>query len=430
MRIFLLLLLAIFTVFLLVTINKKNRSVGVISGVLFSCLLYYCIVPIIFYSTPLKNPSGYVQYILRASSSDFIYAIICCLFFLVILGITYRAHRYNRSFLYKIDDLKLSRLSKKLCYICAIIGGISFILYIRAFGGVVRMLAYSEYMRSFSTSGESVLTHFQTILYIPSRLVTVVPFLSLMGFNKKNLFSVSLFLVFFSLGFLFFLYDAGKIGIIIYLLSLFVPILALKTQRPWFYVVILGMASLPIIGFLDSLFHYVSMGEWESYSDNSVLSYLQQFSYPFSNTLNLEGIASVSGYRYGRDFITGVLNIIPGVNFDVSYEPTSYFYGGSTWGESGGTPNDAVTFGYLQFGIIGVLFLGYLFGLITARIDNALVRLDNTFKNNVLKASLILLFFIITVNADVVGVVRNQFTLTILSLLVIISSKRYRVTQN
>ena len=403
---------------------------GVISGVLFSFLLYYCIVPIIFYSTTLKNPSGYVLYILRASGYDFIIAITCCLSFLLVLGVTYRAHRFKSGCLYKIDDFKIMRLSKKICFVCALIGGISFVLYIRAFGGVVGMLAYSEYMRSFSTSGESVLTHLQTILYIPSRLVTVVPFLVLIGYNKKSFLSVLLFVIFFSLGFLFFLYDAGKIGIIIYLLSLFVPILALKTQRPWFYVVIAGMIFLPIIGFLDSLFHYISMGEWESYSDSNVLSYLQQFSYPFSNVLNLDGIASVSGIRYGKDFITGVLNLIPGVNFDVSYEPTSYFSGGSTWAESGGTPNDTITFGYLQFSFLGVLLMGFLFGLITARLDSALLRLENNFKNNVLKASLILLSFIILVNADVVGIVRVQFTLTILSLLVIISSKQYHIVRD
>lgn len=430
MRVLLLLFLAICCIGLLVSFNRKNKSVCVISGVLFSFLLYYCIVPIVFYSTAQKSPSGYVLYILKANSYYFISGIACCAMFLLVLGVTYRAYRYKRNSYYIIDDRKILRLSKKLCYICALIGGISFILYIRAFGGVVRMLAYSEYMRSFATSGESVLTHLQTILYIPSRLVTVVPFLVLMGFNRKNFFSVSLFIVYFLLGFLFFLYDAGKIGIIIYLLSFFVPVLAMRTQHPWFYVVIAGMAFLPIIGFLDSLFHYVSMGEWESYSDNSVLSYLQQFSYPFSNVLNLDGIASVSGYRYGRDFITGVLNLIPGVNFDVSYEPTSYYYGGSTWGESGGTPNDAVTFGYLQLSILGVLLIGYLFGIIAARLDNALIRLENTFKNNVLKSSLILLFFIIFVNADVVGITRNQFTLTILSILVIISSKRYRLARS
>ena len=74
--------------------------------------------------------------------------------------------------------------------------------------------------------------------------------------------------------------------------------------------------------------------------------------------------------------------------------------------------------------------MGFLFGLITARLDSALLRLENNFKNNVLKASLILLSFIILVNADVVGIVRVQFTLTILSLLVIISSKQYHIVRD
>ena len=111
MRVLLLLFLAICCIGLLVSFNRKNKSVGVISGVLFSFLLYYCIVPIVFYSTAQKSPSGYVLYILKADSYVFISGIACCAMFLLVLGVTYRAYRYKRNSYYIIDDRKILRLS-------------------------------------------------------------------------------------------------------------------------------------------------------------------------------------------------------------------------------------------------------------------------------------------------------------------------------
>ena len=424
-------LFAIVCTIILINFNYKNDGVTTISAIIFSFLWYYCIIPIVFMANkgPMLNSYGYVRLFANASDEQYLIALLVMAIFLSVLLITYHTksikYRVKHSYV-NISCIKV--IAGKIALFTYVLGGICFIYYIAAFGGVVRMLAYSEYMRSFANNGEIFLTHLQTIMYVPSRLITVSPILFIVSgaFEETKLIKTLFFWTSFILGFLFYLYDAGKMGIFVYLLSFLVPILFHYTKKAWVITILFGVLGTPLIGIADAVFHYISMNEWEIDKNSSILVYFAQYTFPFSNICNLDGILNLSGIRWCQDFITGFCNLIPGVNLSVSYEPTSMYYGGRYWTDSGGTPNDSITFGFIELWLFGVALMGYLWGCISAKIDVALSQTPQTMPFVVLRCSLILLFFVIFVNADIVSIARNQFTFTILlGLIIYCSRKKY-----
>lgn len=414
----------------IVSVNRRNGSVSVLSGALFAFAVYYCIVPIIalFAAGGTNKLDGYLESLVNASGVDYARMFFCFFLFLVSLIIFY-SHFYRKNANRIIVLKKFQKSIRFWTWFTFVVGGLSFIIYAYSFGGFIKLIAYAEMMRSFAVDKANLFTGRSYILVVPSRLITVasILFFLYIKFIKKNSFSIACLIFSLVLSFIFYLSNAGKTGVLTFGICFIVPLLSYKFKHEWLLTIALGILGIGIINYIDALFVYLATDEFVLEAGNGVLPTLKQFSYPISNVLNLEGIIGVSGFRYGQDFITGILNLIPGVNFSTSTEVTSFFYGGDDWHTSGGTPNDIITYGYLEFGYIGVIFMGCLLGGICAVIDKCLLSLNDSFAEKTLKCSLIVLFFLVMISTDTVSIVREQFLLTILSICVISSSRKMKV---
>ncbi len=420
--------LAIILIFLIKNFNHKNGSALVISGALFGVLLYYCVVPIIGLYCHIFERMKLVDYLgslTKATSYDYFRLVTCISVFLIVTLSVYShvSKKYKRSY---IDEVKFKNNVRFWTWFTFIVGGLCFLLYAYSIGGFVQLLLYAETLRSHATDKTQLFSGRSFILVIPSKLITVSPYLILLYIKcvKKSRFLYLLFAVSLLLTTLFYLADAGKAGLLVFGLSFLVPLLSYKFKHKWLVTIFLGVTFVGVANYLDALFLYMATGNFDIEASGTILDTLYPFSYPLSNVLNLDGIINVSGIRYCQDFITGVLNIIPGINFQESIVPTSIFYGGYDWKAGGGVPNDVLTFGYLELGILGVAIVGTILGYITAIIDRGLLTLGDSFAERIVKCTLIICIFLLMSSADVVGIVRGQFLLTILSVLIITSQRK------
>lgn len=119
-----------------------------------------------------------------------------------------------------------------------------------------------------------------------------------------------------------------------------------------------------------------------------------------------------------------ILSLLPGVQSDKSYYLVSEFFGGYNWRLYGGVPNDALTYGYINLGVLGIIILMWVVGKICYYCDQYLWSLasDDTkvFWGIVLAGSL----FNWVASADWNTVLHNNVSLTIPVIIMIIDKKR------
>ena len=140
----------------------------------------------------------------------------------------------------------------------------------------------------------------------------------------------------------------------------------------------------------------------------------------YTNLINLDKMIELHGFRWGKDFITGPLSIVPGINFPASYEVSSEAIFGRNWQMIAGVPDDIITFGYLQLGFIGVLFVGWLLGIVSGKLDRLICQMNyETF--GVLITTIIMSMYGYLINADWSVLVKSQFQLTICVLCILYS---------
>lgn len=91
-----------------------------------------------------------------------------------------------------------------------------------------------------------------------------------------------------------------------------------------------------------------------------------------------------------------------------------------------------MTFGYLQFGPIGIIVVGMVWGYVLRFIERYLKLATNSFSSRFIKYSLVLVVFNVVMNADISALVINfKFSLLYFTLLVLfIYMTLYRVKPN
>lgn len=423
-----LLIICVICVYNIYKQNKKNKMVGTYAGIMFSVILYYLIVPVLVNNiSSVDKGNKYIASIIEGDFYQYISAIFSILLFVIFFTFTYK--RYNKSnalVKYVFSEAKFDYIGKIVLWISFLVGLVSFTIYIQGFGGVNAMLSYSEYLRSFATSGSNIIPYYAAIMVIPARLITVVPILSL-PFLKKGkrhrYIYITIFVISFFYSVIFLISDAGRTAILLFILMLGVPLIRKITKHAWKIAIIGGVCSLPILSVLDSFFLFISGIQW-TYKSVHLASYLSQFSYPFANILNMQKIVDMSGFRWCKDFIIGFLNCIPGLNFAASHEATSRFYGGSHWQISGGTPNDIITFGYMELSFLGIILVAVLLGIVTGKIDRMLRQFQSNYAYQVVATSVIVNMFSYVVNADIIGLLRSKFQLTLICICILYSCRK------
>lgn len=394
--------------------HVRKRTVGVFSMVFFILLLYYEIIPIIFFCSNVDKLASKELLVRECSIEQFLLAELCIIIFSFVFYVTY--HRYNRirnNVSYEVNEEKLDKWLLRLGLISFFIGSLAFFIYVSAFGGISAWYSKANIIRSFAYSSDKYISHFASIMVIPAKMLLASPLLlHAVMLKKRKIWLRIVFIISVVLSFIFLLGNAGKTDIIIFLLCFAIPFFKRFMRHPWRFTIVTGIIGIPCLELLDAVFDYITYGQWVV-EETNILYTLRQFAYPYCDVLYMSDIVNKFGLRWGKDFITGVLNVVPGLNFEASYIPVSAFFGGESWTFNGGTPNEIITFGYQQLGIIGVVLIAIIFGIICGKIDKVVetISFDNIYA--VFTTAIIMNMFTYMLNADIYGLVSTQFALVL-----------------
>jgi len=440
MYIFLSILYAIvggFIFWRLINKNKKNKIVGAYSGLVFGMIIYYIIVPILTMLNLNSLSEKYEmvnKFIANKDIGNYLYVlfIIIVSFLFLELGYILNINKINnkKKSEVKIENSLFIKVLKIIAWGTFAIGAISMFLFFNGLGGITEALKYGNTARAFYTSLANKMPSYISILAIPARLVTVSPFLFLWIDSIDNncrlkqwnkYFYKILTIIGFVLSILYFLYNAGKAPLICFMLSFIVAFLYKYTKRVWLFLIPLAFLSMPLLDVIEEIFRFLEKDTWKGIQID-YLKYLNQFIFPFRTLLNVQQINIEFGLRWGKDFITAILNFIPGVQFPVSYENISMFYGGEEWRIKGGVPSDLITFLYTQFSLLGLPFLFFILGRLLRYIDGGLRNMKENVIAKLIATTICIHIFIIVSSADFESIIRGSFILIILSFLFIISN--------
>lgn len=442
--IFLYLFILITVIYLLNRQNKRLKFTGAYAGFIFGMLLYYLIVPIIFiiFEDRIRTSTSWQFFQINNfiyshgfSSWNAFYSIIC-----IIIGFAFFNLAYHISFKRRVNiknknlvknDLHFTE-NKILINIVSnaaittfIIGSISFFIFIPAIGGIERMLSIAETLRQQNTAIiDFVNNRIAGLMIVPAALL---PVSSLLFFylilQRRKLFDILLFFISMLLSVLYLLFNAGRSPIIRFLIVFLYMLMSKKDKKAWRKIIFISIIALPILDFLDSIFVYFATNIWEVKEANFLL-YLRQFSHPMQIQFNLSEIVDVYGYRFFKDFVTDILNLAPGINFELSYYNTSEFLRGWNWRTLGGTPNDVISYGYIQLGILGVAITLFLWGLIIGYIDRTLFKMPTSRSRDFIAVVVAVHVFSVVSAADIYPLIKYNPILIVLLLIFIIYSRK------
>lgn len=431
-----LLYIAIGIVFLVFLIKKSKEFSPAYKGFMFGMLLYYIIIPIIC----LLNAEGLnivelakgkyctnsiQRFIIDGENWKKIYSI----FLLVITFISFQVS-YKLAGRIKNKDFnpeKIIRLVKVITYFTFVVGVISIIVIVFSFGGIGKALSNAEYLRAFDTNLEDIgmdaSVGFFTFL---AKLIIVSPFTLTYLINygeesKRKRYKIML-AVAMILSIFYFLFNAGRAPLLLFIICFLYLIIHKKIKHAWIVIIILGICALPLLDVLDSLYYYFNTGVLNLKNVN-YLKYVFQFAFPYKNTLIVTDLTNQYGLRFGIDFVTSFLDLLPKVAFDASYVNTSEFIAGTEWRTLGGIPNDFITFSYIQFSILGTIILPCIMGIILKRIDMKLSGFKENSSKYLFSAAISVHVFSLIPYADFVSFIRGNFILIALALIILCSDR-------
>ncbi len=319
---------------------------------------------------------------------------------------------------------------KKILFIIGdatlLIGGFCILYYTFSFGSIQRALRLAGNVRSFSASATKYISYFASLLIIPAGMVLISPWCFLLVLDKKiSKWIVARVIISVVLSALFLFIKAGRAPLLIFFVSLIMPFMIKKFKHPWIILIIASVVCMPVIDILDAVFDNSSVAV-----EYRLTSYLGQFAYPYRTVNNVFEIVIKYGIRWGQDYVTSFLGMIPGLNFDSTWRIVSEFISGPDWKSAGSTPTDLITFHIMQFHLPGLL-LAFPLGYICRLLDNSIQGIKNTclqrdYGINAVFVYCCLNAFWFVSTADFESLVRNMFFFGISIIIICITTGKKR----
>lgn len=433
-------ILLFFIISLIMVIEyRKSKRITSFTFFNFSFLLYFVLIPILvlfIINKGEKYDSGFLKFILSRKTSDFYYGYLFSTIFYVSFVLFYKVRLRKK----KIDTKKINQASSifietlnrkalPIGLVCLVISLLSEVVIIRDLGGITAALSKADILRSFNVDGSTLIPQnhlFLTILMVLSLGATYLFYLSnriAPSLTKKILVIIS----FFS-GAFYLLFNAGRLGILLFLICFLLDYGFRNLKHPFIFVFVVGIIGIIMLDKLDNLFFYMSFGYIKQSSEGFLIKLINEFAFPYSNVLNVLEINQYFGLRYGIDFITWIINIVPysilsifGLNkITTSYEFITLYYFGRD--SLGGAPTDLITQGIRQFSFWGIFLSSFLIAQICKLIDDFIT--SRFFSNFTFFALRISSFgFVILPYADLDSFVKNRMDIIILVITLYIAKK-------
>lgn len=443
-------LLLIFSLTLYYKRQKLNDFPGTYNGFMLGSILYYCIVPLVlwlFESYYVDNSWDWKFYRINqfifseyVSFGEKVYSILMTFLALFCFDFTYRCirSRFRERHCYSSteNDLLVSSLMnvvRKYAKISLIIGSVSIIIYIQAFGGISYALELAEALRQHNTSiSDYNIASYNSYFLMLAGSLTITPFLYYIVLKhekkKSNYIYMMISLVFMLL---YMVITSGKSPFLRFGLAVAYLILDLYNfKNKWIIFPAGVMILLPVMDGLDALFIQGSI--LDALDNFSYLHLLKSFAIPVELIYNMEKIVDIYGYSYFKYYITDIVSVIPGISGDASFANTSEFMKGSNWKDLGGTPNDVITYGFIQLRELGVIVVLSLWGILCGYLDNIIDRMPEFTGKKVLSIITSVNFISVITCADIKSTILYNllFTLTILLLHSIKKNRRLFYEKN
>lgn len=457
-------------IFIIFLYKKNKEYCPSYRGWIFGMILYYIVVPSITllnidemkeielakgkYST-----NSIQRFIIDGEFSNKIFAIVVLLLMFLSFNLAYSYSDLWKKYIKKInlnkmgkfifEKLKLSKIKKYIskrlklsaiikrlfkkenvakciAYITFVVGLISLIIVFVSYGGIKEALSNAESLRGF---GDEEYKNNSGIFIFLSKLIIVSPFMLVYLLSnrdenkKKNIKYITMLIISLAASLLYFLFNAGKAPLLFFGLCFLYMILNKKVKNTWLVIIGLAILALPLLDILDTLYYWFVNGKF-SFKEINYIKYVSKFMHPYKNSLILNELVNEYGLRYGKDFITAFLDILPGVSFDASYVNTSRYIVGENWRTLGGVPNDFITFGFIQFSWIGVMILSALAGILSRILDNKLLKAKDNSAKRLFAATLTVYMFSLIPSADFVGIIKGGgYILISVALIILFSNK-------
>lgn len=430
----------LFLILYFVKALKQKKYMPVHNGIISFFMLYYLIIPVLVFINIDKlnvmelRAGKYCSYtfqrfIINGGWRNYLYSI-----FMISTAIASFIFFYqnktktNKKIKYCFNRVKTYSLVKWMMYVTFFIGMLSLILFFSSLGGIKNALSYAERMRNMSNSLVEEIGK-MALLKITARFITVVPILVLYLLDEDNHNNITYKIILVTsliASTLFYLYNAGRTPIILFLLCFIYLLLYNKTNKVWLVIIITGVIALPLLDVLDQLFVFLNSGSFNMKQSN-YLYYLYQFSPTYKNTLMLLDLNKTFGLRFGKDFVLAFLDLLPGLNFEPSYASLSLFVRGDNWKLLGGIPTDLIMFSHMQLSFLGVIICSGILGIIAQIIDYKLSFFKNERMKYFFGGVLTIYFFSMLSSADIASIIRGQLILLSLVFIIFKSSKKEKI---
>lgn len=377
-------LLSILFVIMVIFAIRKERILNFSSFFLASILylIIYGVVPFVistveipsYYTGPLAflnhPPEEFEKHYYFATSLAFI----SFLFYWVGYRFSFFKSRY---FFQRYYERNNTRRLYKVVIAIFIVGFLFLLLYIALFGSIYNMLLANTRM-AYGGNAEVEVESPYLFLIILAKVIIFCSYLywglKRIDGSSKLLFYVSLILALFLL-FRF----SGRMIFMTYLATFVLSDFLLKQRIPKIKMLITAAVAVFVILFGNALFKSVLYEDaferrQQYYADKDVfltpfLDVISGFSFPYRNMLHYY---KYHNWEYFVDMIQFPLYILPRKIIPISpLDTTIEVNTMNILGVKGGImPPDIVTYGYLNFGLLGVIITAFLFGVLCKYIDS------------------------------------------------------------
>ncbi len=420
--------------------QKRNGFPGAYSGFMMGCVLYYIFIPIVLllFEDFYLEQSGDWRY---SQLLNFIFGekvglinilrtIVALIIGLLGLNFGYKLKRRQANDIDLCDseeilDISFTNLIRRIGYVTFVFGGVAIILYVNAFGGIGSALQLSDILRQhYSSLSDYGISGVYSYFLILSGVLTVTPLLFYLTWkNSRRQVDLIMCWLSFGLSVLYLLINSGKsaflrLGITVFYMILFEK--KVKRKAIYFFVVII--LGLPIMDILDALF--VQQSIVDAVKNFNYLYLVREFAIPTELNYNMGDILNRYGYMHFRNLITDFLNILPGLQFESSFKNTSEYMRGANWIKLGGTPNDVLTYGYLQFKYLGVFVIWTLWGFLSGWLDNKIGKISNSRGKNLLAIIVCMNMFSVITCADISSTILYNLSFVLIGVVLWCYSKK------
>ncbi len=405
---------------------KKSKNLNCKLFFLISYGIYYVMIPVVALGLSNYkhiNISGFMQVIADQSIERHFFVLLYVLLGLITYLITYKILNNitpSRKMSIEIDNKKIYKMCLIIGVVTFIIGAISSLIILSEMGGVSATLKKVEIMRAYGTDRSTYMKSSLLFTHMLINISLVSPFMLQICLRlKKRRAIVVLFYISQTFAIFCLLFNGGRMGMLLYVISFIVPVLYKKMKYPIIGLIFVGIVALGMLSGLDNLIFYMSYGYVKATGEVN-LSVLNEFAFPFRTLLDVKDINNIMGYRYGIDYFTWIINIIPSsilgivglTKIPVGHTYITQYYD-PTGITMGGVPTDILTLGLRQYGVMGIIINMIFIAIFCVALDKISTCLKNKeFDEIILRTSIIA--FIIVGYSDLDSFVRNRYDMLIL----------------